>query len=62
MRLRVIVTFFLKDAIMNQCIRLTQSLVVFSDSRPIEEIKLSMVGIVSILGNLRSVKETKFNF
>ena len=47
---------------MNQCIRLTQSLVVFSDSRPIEEIKLSMVGIVSILGNLRSVKETKFNF
>ena len=44
-----------KDAIINQCIRLTQSLVSFTNSRPIDEVKLSIVGIYSILGNLRSV-------
>ena len=40
---------------MNQCIRLSQSLLTFSNSRPVKEIKLAMVGIQAILGNLRSV-------
>jgi len=44
-----------KDVIMNQCIRLSQSLVTFSNFRPIREINLSLVGVQSILGNLRSV-------
>ncbi len=42
---------------MNQCIRLSQSLVTFSNSRPAKEITLSLVGVQSILGNLRSVNE-----
>ena len=50
-----------KDVIMNQCIRLSQSLVTFSNSRPIKEINLSLVGVQSILGNLRSVN-TPFYF
>ena len=40
---------------MNQCIRLSQSLVKFSNSRPIKEINLSLIGIQAILGDLRSV-------
>ncbi len=40
---------------MNQCIRLSQSLVTFSNSRPIKEINLSLIGIQAILGDLRSV-------
>jgi len=40
---------------MNQCIRLCQSLVTLSNSRPGEEVKLTSIGIISILGNLRSV-------
>ena len=49
-----------KDLIMNQCIRLSQSLVTFSNSRPIKEINLSLVGVQSILGNLRSVNTPFF--
>ena len=49
-----------KDVIMNQCIRLSQSLVTFSNSRPIKEINLSLVGVQSILGNLRSVNTPFF--
>jgi hypothetical protein len=40
---------------MNQCIRLSQSFAIFSNSRPVKEVKLATVGIVSILGNLKSV-------
>ena len=40
---------------MNQCIRLMESLTKFAESRPIDEIKLASVGIISILGNLRTV-------
>jgi hypothetical protein len=40
---------------MNQCIRLCQSLVTLSNSRPVDEVKLTTIGIISILGNLRSV-------
>ena len=47
---------------MNQCIRLSQSLVVFSNSRPVKEVKLSLIGVQSILGNLRSVNTIDCNF
>ena len=40
---------------MNQCIRLINSLVSFSMYRPVDEVKLALVGIISILGNMRSV-------
>ena len=40
---------------MNQCIRLMESLVKFSYIRPIKEVQLALVGVVTILGNLRSV-------
>jgi hypothetical protein len=40
---------------MNQCIRLMNSLMTFSNIRPVVEVKLAIVGIISILGNLRSV-------
>ena len=40
---------------MNQCIRLCNYLVNFADLRPVVEIKRATVGIISILGNLRSV-------
>jgi hypothetical protein len=42
---------------MNQCIRLSQSLMMFSNSRPVKEVKLSLIGVQSILGNLRSVNK-----
>jgi hypothetical protein len=41
---------------MNQCIRLVESLTEFAKTRPVREIKQAMVGLVSILGNLRSVQ------
>jgi hypothetical protein len=40
---------------MNQCIRLVESLTQFSKTRPVNEIKQAMIGVVSILGNLRMV-------
>ena len=40
---------------MNQCIRLVESLMKLAKKRPIEELKLASVGIIYILGNLRSV-------
>jgi len=40
---------------MNQCIRLTNSLVTFSQNRPVTEVKLATVGLISILGNIRAV-------
>jgi len=42
---------------MNQCIRLMNSLVTYSNIRPVKEVKLATVGIIAILGNLRSVFE-----
>jgi hypothetical protein len=44
-----------KDAVMNQCIRLTESLTKFSKIRPVNEVKQAMHGIVSVLGNIRMV-------
>jgi hypothetical protein len=40
---------------MNQCIRLAESLIKFSNTRPVSEVKQAMVGIVSVLGNIRMV-------
>ena len=51
------ITIYLKDVVMNQCIRLMNTLVTFSNYRPVKEVKLAIVGIVSILGNIRSVFE-----
>ena len=42
---------------MNQCIRLVESLVKFSKTRPVNEVKQAMVGVVSVLGNIRMVEE-----
>ena len=42
---------------MNQCIRLASSLVEFSKTRPVNEVKQAMVGVVSVLGNIRMVEE-----
>jgi len=41
---------------MNQCIRLMEAFNTFSNSRPIDEVKLASSGFISILGNLRSVE------
>ena len=41
---------------MNQCIRLMDSFVYFSNIRPVKEVKLATAGFISILGNIRSVK------
>ncbi len=41
---------------MNQCIRLVESLRVFSKIRPVKEVKKSTIGLISTLGNMRSVK------
>jgi hypothetical protein len=38
----------------NQCIRLIQALVGFSQIRPIDEVLKTTVGIISVLGNVRS--------
>ena len=40
---------------MNQCIRLIKTLEIFSEIRPVYEALNATVGIISILGNLRSV-------
>jgi hypothetical protein len=44
---------------MNQCIRLVESLTEFSKTRPVNEVKQAMVGIVSVLGNIRMVFEIR---
>jgi hypothetical protein len=41
---------------MNQCIRLGESLNGFSKTRPVNEIKQALHGIVSVLGNIRMVR------
>lgn len=41
---------------MNQCIRLIKSLEGFSVIRPVKEVKKSLNGLVSTLGNIKSVK------
>ena len=40
---------------MNQCIRLVESLTGYSKTRPLNEVKQAMHGIVSVLGNIRMV-------
>jgi hypothetical protein len=40
---------------MNKCIRLMESLTQFSKTRPVNEVKQAMHGIVSVLGNIRMV-------
>jgi hypothetical protein len=45
---------------MNQCIRLMETLVKFSFTRPVKEVQLALVGVVTILGNLRSVRKFFF--
>ena len=42
---------------MNQCIRLVEFLTGLSKTRPVNEVKQAMVGVVSILGNIRMVEE-----
>ena len=49
------IVFFQKDVVLNQCVRLINSLVIYSYIRPVEEVKLATVGIIAILGNIRSV-------
>ena len=49
-------TVIQKDAVMNQCIRLVESLAAFSKTRPVNEVKQAMIAIVSVLGNLRMVR------
>ncbi len=41
---------------MNQCIRLMEAFITFSNIRPVDEVKLASTGFISILGNLRSVE------
>ncbi len=41
---------------MNQCIRLVESLVNFAKKRPIEEVKIATKGVISVLGNLNTVR------
>ena len=41
---------------MNQCIRLALSLQAFANLRPVNEMKRATVGLISILGNIRSVE------
>jgi hypothetical protein len=41
---------------MNQCIRLMEDFITFSNIRPVDEVKLASAGFISILGNLRSVE------
>ena len=40
---------------MNQCIRLVESMTEYSKTRPLNEVKQAMHGIVSVLGNIRMV-------
>jgi hypothetical protein len=40
---------------MNHGIRLVNALVVISQKRPIDEVKKATVGVIAVLGNLKSV-------
>jgi hypothetical protein len=48
--------YYLKDIILNQCIRLIESLESFSIKRPVKEVKKSLIGLISVLGNNKSVR------
>jgi len=41
---------------MNQCIRLMEAFISFYNKRPVDEVKLTSIGFISILGNLKSVE------
>jgi hypothetical protein len=45
-----------KNIITNQCIRLVKELENFSKVRPVKEVKKSLIGLISTLGNIKSVK------
>ncbi len=44
-----------KDSVINICIRLLKLFDFYSQIRSIDEVKITTVGFISILGNLRSV-------
>jgi hypothetical protein len=44
-----------KDIVMNQCIRLVNSLQSFVNVRPVDEVKKAIVGIWSVVGYVRLV-------
>jgi len=41
---------------MNICIQLIESFEAYAQIRPVDEVKITMVGFISILGNLKAVK------
>jgi hypothetical protein len=47
---------------MNQCIRLMAAFLTVSFRRPIDEVKLTTAGFISLLGNIRSVGRLVFSF
>jgi hypothetical protein len=48
--------FFSKNVILNQCMRLAETVNSFSNIRPVNEIKKSMGGLLSALGSIKSVE------
>jgi hypothetical protein len=46
---------YLKNLILNQCIRLIEFLEYFSTIRPVKEVKKTTIGLISILGSIKSV-------
>ena len=50
---------YLKNLILNQCIRLIEFLEYFSTIRPVKEVKKSTIGLISILGSIKSVTYKK---
>jgi len=47
---------------MNQCIRLMVAFLTVSLRRPIDEVKLTTSGFISLLGNIRSVEGLFYSF
>lgn len=47
--------FSLKNIILNQCLRLVQSLSSFSTIRPVDEVQKTIIGLVSTIGLVKSV-------
>jgi hypothetical protein len=46
---------------MNQCIRLMAAFLSVSYRRPVDEVKLTTAGFISLLGNIRSVEGLDFS-
>jgi hypothetical protein len=49
------IIYFHKNTIINQCIKLIESLEFFSTTRPVKEVKKSLNGLISIMGSIKSV-------